>query len=98
MTFGEASNLAQQGKKIARSGWNGKGLFVFYVPEQKKQINEVEPFIRNMLFGSNSKMFEGIKNLVRIKPYFMIRNADGSLSTWVPIIGDIFGIDWEVVE
>lgn len=29
MKFGEALEAAKEGKLIARSGWNGKGMFVF---------------------------------------------------------------------
>ncbi|MDR1127951.1 MAG: DUF2829 domain-containing protein [Treponema sp.] len=33
MIFGEAIELAKQGKKITRDGWNGKGQYVFLVPD-----------------------------------------------------------------
>ena len=29
MTFGDAVNAMKNGKRVARSGWNGKGMFVF---------------------------------------------------------------------
>lgn len=32
ITFGDAIKAAKQGKRIARQGWNGKGLWVYYVP------------------------------------------------------------------
>lgn len=32
LTFGDALDAAKQGKKVARTGWNGKGMFVYYVP------------------------------------------------------------------
>lgn len=28
MTFGEAIEAMKQGKKVARSGWNGKGMYL----------------------------------------------------------------------
>jgi RES domain-containing protein len=30
MTFGHAIEAAKQGSRIARAGWNGKGMFVVY--------------------------------------------------------------------
>ena len=36
MNFGAAIAAAKMGKKIARAGWNGKGMFVIWVPGQKK--------------------------------------------------------------
>ncbi len=31
--FGYALDMLKCGKKVARRGWNGKGMFVYYVPE-----------------------------------------------------------------
>lgn len=30
--FGEAIKALKNGKKVAREGWNGKGMFLYYVP------------------------------------------------------------------
>jgi hypothetical protein len=32
MTFGQAIEAMKAGQKVARSGWNGKGMFAYYVP------------------------------------------------------------------
>ena len=32
MNFGEALELLKLGAKVARNGWNGRGMFVYYVP------------------------------------------------------------------
>ena len=32
MTFGQAIEAMKQGKKVARSGWNGKGMFLWLKP------------------------------------------------------------------
>ena len=29
MNFGEALELLKEGKKVARKGWNGKGMYIF---------------------------------------------------------------------
>lgn len=31
LSFGDALHLLKQGKKVARAGWNGKSMFLFYV-------------------------------------------------------------------
>lgn len=33
MNFGGAIEAMKRGKKVARTGWNGKGMFIVYVPE-----------------------------------------------------------------
>lgn len=30
--FGTAIQELKGGKRVARSGWNGKGMFIYYVP------------------------------------------------------------------
>ena len=35
MTFGLAIEAMKKGLKVARKGWNGKGMFLYYVPENK---------------------------------------------------------------
>ena len=35
MTFGQALEALKEGKRVARSGWNGKGMFLLYVPSEK---------------------------------------------------------------
>lgn len=32
VNFGEALEAIKQGKRVARSGWNGKGMYIRYVP------------------------------------------------------------------
>ena len=90
MNFGIALELSKQGKKIARQGWNGKGMFVVYqkgypqgIPCNKQTadawgLNEGDLFICN--------------------PYLQIKCADGSHSMWVPSINDCLAEDWTIVE
>src|SRR5690606_14947647 len=32
LSFGHAIVALKQGEKVARAGWNGKGMFLYYVP------------------------------------------------------------------
>ena len=36
--FGEALEALKQGKKVAREGWNGKGMFLYLVSEGKYPV------------------------------------------------------------
>lgn len=33
MNFGKALENLKEGKKVQRQGWNGKGMFIYYVPK-----------------------------------------------------------------
>ena len=39
MSFGLAVEAVKKGKKIARAGWNGKGMFLFLVPGSTFKVN-----------------------------------------------------------
>ena len=38
LSFGEALELLEQGKKIARFGWNGKGMFLKLIKEDDYKL------------------------------------------------------------
>ena len=90
MTFGIALELLKKGCKVAREGWNGKGMFVVYqkgYPDGipcNKQTAEAWGIDEGDLFICN--------------PYLQIKQVDGSHSMWVPSIGDVLAEDWVVVE
>ena len=55
MNFGEAIQALKTGKKVARCGWNGKGMFAYYVPAnsypvtvQKKRLEIWLPMLRTL--------------------------------------------------
>jgi hypothetical protein len=89
MTFGNAIEAAKQGKRIARAGWNGKGMFVVY----QKGYPEGIPCNKNTAeaWGLN----EG--DLFVVQPYLQIQNVNKSHSMWVPSINDCLAEDWMIV-
>lgn len=90
MTFGIALELLKKGCKVAREGWNGKGMFVVY---QKGYPDDIPC---NKQTAEAWKMDEG--DLFKCNPYLQIKQVDGSHSMWVPSIGDVLAEDWVVVE
>ena len=86
LNFGDAVHLLKEGKKLARAGWNGKGMFVFLVVGSTFNVS------RAPLLGIFP---EGTQ--INYKPHIDIKNVDGSISTWVPSIGDVMAEDWLVV-
>lgn len=90
MKFEEVLPLIKEGKKVFRSGWNGKGMFVV----RQKAYPQGIPCNKQTaeVWGLN----EG--DLFKCNPYMQIKNADGSHSMWVPSTGDIFAEDWAVIN
>lgn len=90
MNFSKALELLKQDKKLARRGWNGRGMFVV---RQKGYPNGIP-------CNKQTAEIWGLKegDLFKCNPYLQIKNVDGSHSMWVPSTGDLFAEDWEVVE
>lgn len=86
LTLGLAIEALKLGKKVSRSGWNGKGLFLFLVPGSTFRVN------RAPLLGIYPEGTE-----ITYRPHIDIRNPDG-VATWAPSIGDALAEDWQIVE
>lgn len=86
INFSAALEELKRGKKVARSGWNGKNQFVYMVAGDK--------------FPAQNKAIKGYfkDDLVPYLPYFALKNAQDTVATWVPSTGDILSEDWYVVE
>lgn len=84
MTFGLAVEAVKKGLKVARNGWNGKGMFVYYVPT-------------NTYTTVTGVAKDHFGDKVTINAYFSIKNVNGTVSTWVPSINDCLAEDWVVV-
>lgn len=86
MTFGDAIVLARAGKRIARSGWNGSGMFAYIVsadhyPAKMPQIKGY---------------FEG--DMVPYREYWALKTAQEDVAAWTPSGTDTLASDWCVVD
>ena len=45
LNFGHALTALKEGHRVARAGWNGKGMFLIYMPEHKHAGYEIQPHI-----------------------------------------------------
>jgi hypothetical protein len=89
MTFGHAIEAAKQGAKIARAGWNGKGMFVVY----QKGYPEGIPCNAQTAEAFGYELGE----LFRCRPYLQMRCADGTHQMWLASQSDILEEDWMIV-
>lgn len=90
LTFGEALEAVKAGKKISRTGWNGKGLFVVY------QKGYPDGIPCNKQTAEAWGLTEG--ELFRCEPYLQINTVDGSHAMWVPSIRDCLAEDWMILD
>lgn len=113
MNFGLAIEAAKQGKLIARSGWNGKGMFVFLRPSDKLSIEMIVNKVKS-LPESLKKHYQGQfawtqneatdgngpdNSFVEFNSYFCMKAADGSIvNGWLASQTDMLAEDWLIVE
>lgn len=83
--FGAAIDALKDGHQVTRTGWNGKGMFVYYVPAQSYPTQTEAARAR---FGDS----------VPYAAYLALVTNQGNVATWTPSITDIFANDWIIYE
>lgn len=97
MKFGEAIEATKQGKRVQRSGWNGKGMFIFqrpadvlagdFIPKVKSLPESVKLFLADQ------------KRDVEFLAYFCLYAADGKIvNGWLASQTDMIAEDWTILD
>lgn len=90
MDFGMAIVALKRGKCVARSGWNGKGMFLTLQPG-----SEVEG---SLMRNEGAKNYYG-EHTVKIAAHIDMKAADGTyVPGWLASQTDMLAEDWEIVE
>lgn len=89
-SFSWALEQMKLGKKIHRSGWNGKGMFAVL------QKGYPDGIPCNKQTAEAWGLNEG--DLFRCEPYMQLKMVNGSHSMWVPSVNDCLSNDWAIVE
>lgn len=84
LDFGEALTLLKQGRKVRRSGWNGKGMFLFLVPGSTFKVN------RHPLLGIYPEGTE-----INYQSHVDMKTAQDTVVPWLASQTDILAQDWE---
>jgi len=87
MNFGDAIAALKAGKRVARAGWNGKGMFLFLVNGSTFTVNR-EPLL--------SILGEGTQ--VQYHAHIDMKTAQGYVVPWLASQADMLSEDWELVE
>ena len=85
--FAVAIRELKAGNKVARSGWNGKGMFIFLVPGSTFKVN------RPPLLGIYPEGTE-----IKYHAHVDMKTADGQVVPWLASQTDLLADDWMVVE
>ncbi len=85
MDFGRALSLIKVGHRVARHGWNGKGMFIFLVPGSTFKVN------RPPLLGIYKEGTE-----VQYHGHIDMKTANGTIVPWVASQTDLLADDWDM--
>ena len=91
LTFGEALEALKQGKRVARKGWNGKGMFIALqygsniLPEQARG-------------GVAKAIAKDGATIIKICPHIDMKDAQNNCVVgWLASQTDMLAEDWEVL-
>lgn len=87
MNFGQAIEALKQGRKVARTGWNGKGMFVYYVAAAAYPAS-------NNPKGTMRGVFPG--DMVPYRDYIAMKTVDNQVVPWTASQSDVLAEDWVI--
>jgi len=106
ISFGEAIKALKEGKRVQRSGWNKKGLFVFMQVPADIDI-EIVPKMQSLPQSVKDEFvrrFENPENEVPLFQSIRYRNQlamvypDNSIYGWVASPSDVLSEDWIILD
>lgn len=88
MTFGQALIALQAGQRVARQGWNGKGMWLMHVPGSRITVREGTPYEAALGRGAE----------VQIDQHIDMFTAQATMQPgWLASQADMLATDWAVV-
>jgi hypothetical protein len=92
MDFCYALNALREGKKVSRSGWNGKGMYVFLRPGQNEITSTEDP-------GRDPSAKSDENGNVEMKwlPFLVMKTVQGEYVPWLISQTDALATDWGIV-
>jgi hypothetical protein len=101
MNFGQAIEALKEGKIVRRTGWNGKGMFLFIRPEF---VCDIETFKKIVSVPDNAKelivtsTYDIYNPTFKFTGYISMFAADKSIvNGWLASQTDMLSEDWEVI-
>ena len=92
--FGQAIEALKQGKRVARHGWNGKGMFLFLLPAGTVPTKAIhDPALREVIEQEiGGETFEALGSI-------RMFTADKKILTgWLASQTDILAEDWVILN
>lgn len=93
MGFGHAIQAMKEGHRVARAGWNGKGMWVALTPGSSFDAKHAKDG-----HAAKHRANEGVETICLL-PHIDMRAADGSMVVgWLASQTDMLADDWQIVQ
>ena len=96
MTFGQAIEAMKQGKKVARSGWNGMGMFLWLKPATNIKAEWCKDEMLKRIVEANGGEILGLGTICMYTHDSTGRKA--ILTGWLASQSDMLYDDWGIVD
>lgn len=94
MSFGLALEALKKGFRVARAGWNGKGMWLSLSCGETKEVKA-----ENFWSPHNRAFAEANGGTAKVLPSVTMKTATGEiLMGWLASQTDMFADDWVIVE
>lgn len=110
LNFGLALEALKQGKRVARQGWNGKGMFLVMRPADELHIDFVIDKVKSLPQSVKDYYLQDVTNergervpadendTIKFTAYISMKAADGSIvNGWLASQTDMLSEDWVVL-
>ena len=92
LTFGDAVAALKEGKRVSRSGWNGKGMYLWLLPAAMVKAEWCrEPHLK-------AKAEENGGEIECLGSIRMMTADKKVLTGWLASQSDVLAEDWQIIE
>ena len=97
MDFGDTIRALKEGKKVARSGWNGKNMFIVLMPALYLPPYNTQDTVRKV--NDRTAKWIGEDKPLDSQPYIAMYTAKGQWQPgWLASQADMLSDDWIIVD
>ena len=100
MTFGEALEALKVGQRVAREGWNGKGMWLSLSTSQDVAFASARAIPASAFWSDNNRTYaEEQGGYATVLPCITMKTATGEiLMGWLASQTDMLAEDWMIVQ
>lgn len=110
-SFGQALASLKRGNLVTRTGWNGKGMFIFMRPADELHVEFVAKAIKSLPQRVKDYYYQDCvdengnpinldqDDVVKFTAYLCMKSADGTIvNGWLASQTDMLAEDWQLFE